>query len=48
MIGARNSYSLLIIARRMKTKDLFVSRFSPDITSTDIENSLEEQLLLKS
>ena len=48
LIGVRNSTSLPIIARRVKTKALFVSRFSPDVTSTDIENSLKEQLLLKS
>jgi hypothetical protein len=48
MIGVRNSYSLPIIARRVKTKALFVSRFSPDVTATDIENSLKEQPLLKS
>ena len=48
MIGVRNSSSLPIIARRVKTKSLFVSRFSPDVKCIDIENSLKEQLLLKS
>jgi hypothetical protein len=47
-IGVRNSSSLHIIAGRVKTKALFVSRFSPDVTSTDRENFLKEQLLLKS
>jgi hypothetical protein len=42
MIGVRNSSSLPITARRVKTKALFVSRFSLDVTSTDIENTLKE------
>jgi hypothetical protein len=48
MIGVRNSSSLPIIARRVKIKAFFISRFLPDVASTDIENSLKEQLLLKS
>jgi hypothetical protein len=36
------------VARRVKTKALFISRFSPDVTSVEIENFLKEQLLLKS
>jgi hypothetical protein len=34
--------------KTVKTKALFVSRFSPDVTSVETENSLKEQLLLKS
>jgi hypothetical protein len=48
MIGVRHSSSLPIIARRLKTEALFVSRFSPDVTSTNIENSLKVQPLVKS
>jgi hypothetical protein len=31
----------------VKTKAALVPRFSPDVTSAEIENSLKEQLLLK-
>jgi hypothetical protein len=53
MLNAKSAVSKkhkisMIIVRRVKTKALFVSSFSPDVTSTDIENSLKEQLLLKS
>jgi hypothetical protein len=47
MIGVRNS-SLVTISKSVKTKSLFVSRFSPHVTSSDIEESLNEQLKLSS
>jgi hypothetical protein len=40
--------SLSVVPRWAKTKSLFVSRFSPEVTTTDIERSLNEQLKLKS
>jgi hypothetical protein len=47
MTGVRNC-SLVTISKRVKTKSLFVSLFSPNITSRDIEESLKEQLKLSS
>jgi hypothetical protein len=40
--------SLCVVAKRVRTKSPFVSRFSTDVTSTDIEKSLNEQLKLTS
>jgi hypothetical protein len=40
--------SLSVVAKRVRTKSLFVSRFSTDVTSTDIDKSLNEQLKLTS
>jgi hypothetical protein len=34
------------VSKRVKTKALFVSRFSPDGSSSDVEKSLKEQLKL--
>ncbi|KDR12838.1 hypothetical protein L798_13261 [Zootermopsis nevadensis] len=48
MIGVRSSSSLSVIAKRVRMKSLFVSRFSPDVTSADIEGSLKDQLKLTS
>jgi len=48
MIGVRSSSSLSVVPRRAKTKSLFVSRISPEVTTADIERSLNEQLKLKS
>jgi hypothetical protein len=48
MIGVGSSSSLCVVAKRVRTKALFVSRFATDVTSTDIEKSLNEQLKLTS
>jgi hypothetical protein len=48
MIGARSSSSLPIVAKKIRSKALFVSRFSPQVTALDIEKSLREQLKLAS
>jgi hypothetical protein len=47
LIGVRNSASLPIVSKRERSKALFVSRFSPEVTATDVEKSLKEQLSLK-
>jgi hypothetical protein len=46
MHGVRNSSSLPVVSKRPKTKALFVSRFSPEVSASDVENSLKEQLKL--
>jgi hypothetical protein len=40
--------SLSLVTKRVRMKSLFVSCFSTDVTSTDIEKSLNEQLKLTS
>jgi hypothetical protein len=47
MIGVRNS-SPVTVSDRVKTKSLFVSRFSLNVTSRDTEESLNVQLKLSS
>ena len=47
MIGVRISSSLSVVQKR-RNKSLFVSRFSPDVTASDVENSLRDQLQLAS
>lgn len=47
LIGVRNSASLPVISKKERSKALFVSRFSPEVTTSDIEASLKEQLRLK-
>ena len=47
MIGAGSSSSLSVVQKR-RTKSLFVSRFSPDVTASDVENSLKDQLQIPS
>jgi hypothetical protein len=44
--GVRNSSSLPVVSKRNKTKALFVSRFSPEVSASDVDNSLKEQLKL--
>jgi hypothetical protein len=44
--GVRNSSSLPVVSKRPKTKALFVSRLSPEVSASDIEKSLKEQLNL--
>jgi hypothetical protein len=48
MIGVRSSSSLSVVQKRVRRKSLFVSRFSPDVTASDIEKSLKDQLQLAS
>jgi hypothetical protein len=43
--GERNS-SLPVVQRRVRSKSLFVSRFSPDVTATNVEKSLWDQMQL--
>jgi hypothetical protein len=45
MIGVRNS-SLLTVAKRIRMKYHFVCRFAPEVSTTDIENSVSDQLKL--
>jgi hypothetical protein len=46
MIGVRSSSSLSDVAKKVRIKSPFVSRFSTDVTSIKIEKSLNEQLKL--
>jgi hypothetical protein len=48
MIWVRSSSSLPIVAKKIRSKALFVSRFSPQVIAHDIEKSLREQLKLAS
>jgi hypothetical protein len=48
MIGVRSSSSLPVVEKKVRMKSLFVSRFSPDVTATDAEKSLKDQLQLAS
>jgi hypothetical protein len=45
--GVRNS-SLPVVQKRVINKSLFASRFSPDVTASDVEQSLRDQLQLAS
>jgi hypothetical protein len=47
-IRVRSSSSLPIVAKKIRSKVLFVSGFSPQVTASDIEKSLREQLKLAS
>jgi hypothetical protein len=47
LIGVRNSLALPVIAKPERSKALFVSRFSPEVTAEDVEKSLKEQLSFK-
>jgi hypothetical protein len=47
LIGVRNSFLLPIISKETRSKALFVLRFSPEVSSGDLENSLKEKLSLK-
>jgi hypothetical protein len=47
LIGAGSSQALPVIAKPERSKALFVSRFSPQVTAEDIRKSLKEQLSLK-
>jgi hypothetical protein len=46
VIGVRNTSTLPVVSKQVRTKALFLSRFSPEVSSRDIENSLKEQLKL--
>jgi hypothetical protein len=47
LIGVRNSLSLPVITKNERSKALFVSRLSPEVTADDVHRSLKEQLSLK-
>jgi hypothetical protein len=47
-IGVRSSSSLSVVQKRVRMKSLFVSRFSPNVTSSDVEKPLKDQLQLAS
>jgi hypothetical protein len=47
-VGVRNSSSLPTLLKRVKMKSLSVSRFAPEVKTTDIEKSLLNQLKLLS
>jgi hypothetical protein len=46
MIGVRSSSSLSVVQKRVCRISLFVSRFSPDVTASDVEESLKDQCSL--
>jgi hypothetical protein len=48
MIRVRSSSSLSVLQKRVRRKSLFVSRFSPDVTASDVEKSINDQLQLAS
>jgi hypothetical protein len=47
LIGRRNLASLPIVSKQERSKALFISHFSSEVTNVDIEKSLKEQLSLK-
>jgi hypothetical protein len=47
LIGVSSSLSLSVISKPERSKALFVSRFSPEVTADDVHKSLKEQLNLK-
>ncbi|KDR11797.1 hypothetical protein L798_14176 [Zootermopsis nevadensis] len=46
-LGVRNSASVPIVSKSERSKALFVSRFSPEVTAADVDKPLKEQLSLK-
>jgi hypothetical protein len=46
-IGVGSSLALPVVRKPERTKALFVSRFSPEVTAEDLHKSLEVQLCLK-
>jgi hypothetical protein len=44
MIGMRSYSSLSVVQKRVWTKSLFVSWFSPEVTASDDDKSLKDQL----
>jgi hypothetical protein len=47
LIGVGSSVSLPVITKPQRSKALFVSRFSPEVTSDDVSKTLKEQLSLE-
>jgi hypothetical protein len=47
LIGVSSLISLPVIAKPVRSKALFVSRFSPKVTADDVHKTLKEQLSLK-
>ena len=48
LFGNKSGSSLTTVPKRVRTKALFVSRFSPEVTSADVDQSLKDQLELAS
>jgi hypothetical protein len=48
LFGNKSGSSLSTVPKRVRTKALFVSRFSPEVSSADVEKSLKDQLELAS
>jgi hypothetical protein len=48
LFGNNSSSTLKTVPKRARTKALFVSSFSPEVTSADVEQSLNDQLKLVS
>jgi hypothetical protein len=48
LIGNKSGSSLSTVPKRVRTKALFVSRFSPEVSSAEVEQSLNDQLELVS
>jgi hypothetical protein len=46
MIGVRSYSSLSVVQKRVRRKSLFFSRVSPDVTASDVDKSLKDQLQL--
>jgi hypothetical protein len=46
LFGVRSGSSLSTVQKRVRTKALYVSQFSPDVSSGDMEQSLKDQLEL--
>jgi hypothetical protein len=48
LFANKSGSSLSVVPKMVRIKALFVSRFSPDVTSADVEQSLKDQLELTS
>jgi hypothetical protein len=48
LFGNKNGSSLETVPKKVRTRALFVSRFSPQVSSADVEKSLKDQLQLTS
>jgi hypothetical protein len=46
MIGVRSTSSLYVVEKKIHRKSCFVSRISLEVTTTDVEKSLKDQLQL--
>jgi hypothetical protein len=46
LFGSKGSSSLPTVQKKIRTKALFVTRFTQDVSSSDVEQSLKEQMEL--